>query len=167
MRRGRHADLRKQASKAGRQGELWGLFDIFTPDLLSWSCSADVLFFRRLFRKSCATSSGFFSPTHLKIMTTPLSFEAFETAALTRGFDEVQPRSWTADAVVENHTHPFAVKALVVQGEMWLTVDAATRHLLPGDTFELTHALPHSERYGAEGATYWAARRHGVPTPSQ
>jgi len=96
-------------------------------------------------------------------MTNTLSFESFEAAALARGFDEVQPRSWASDAVVESHTHPFAVEALVVQGEMWLTVGETTRHLLPGDTFELTRERPHSERYGAEGATYWAARRHGTP----
>ena len=26
--------------------------------------------------------------------------------------------------------------------------------------FELAAAAPHAERYGAAGATYWAARRH-------
>jgi len=91
-----------------------------------------------------------------------LSFKTYEAAALARGFDEVQPRSWTADAVVESHVHPFSVEALVVQGEMWLTVGTDTRHLLPGDTFTLEREQPHSERYGAEGATYWAARRHAL-----
>jgi len=31
---------------------------------------------------------------------------------------------------------------------------------LPGCTFELPTNLPHSERYSAEGATYWVARRN-------
>jgi hypothetical protein len=35
-----------------------------------------------------------------------------------------------------------------------------TRHLHPGDTFQLEREVPHAERYGNEGATYWAARRH-------
>jgi hypothetical protein len=43
---------------------------------------------------------------------------------------------------------------------MWLTVDSVTMHLHPGDTFELDLSQPHEERYGAEGATYWAARRN-------
>jgi hypothetical protein len=51
--------------------------------------------------------------------------------------------------VVETHEHPFAVKAIVVAGEMWLTHDGATRHLRPGDRFELAAAAPHAERYGA------------------
>jgi len=53
------------------------------------------------------------------------------------------------------------VEALVVQGEMWLTVGNDVRHLTPGDTFTLGREVPHSERYGLEGATYWAARRNG------
>jgi len=51
------------------------------------------------------------------------------------------------------------VKALVVQREMWLVVGNDEQHLLPGDTFALERGVPHSERYGAEGATYWVARR--------
>jgi len=42
---------------------------------------------------------------------------------------------------------------------MWLTVGDAVRHLLPGDTFTLDREVPHAERYGEEGATYWIARR--------
>ena len=88
------------------------------------------------------------------------SLAEFEAAARREGFDEVAERSWPANAVVETHAHPFAVKALVVAGEMWLSVGDSTRHLRPGDTFELAAAVPHAERYGAAGATYWAARRH-------
>ena len=89
-----------------------------------------------------------------------ITFEAFETDALARGFDEVADRRWLPAEVVAEHSHPFSVKALVVHGEMWLTVGDTTQHLRPGDTFELAHGAPHAERYGPEGATYWAARRH-------
>lgn len=96
-----------------------------------------------------------------------IPFEAFEADTLARGFDEVQVRSWTSNAVVASHVHPFSVEALVVQGEMWLTVGADTRHLLPGSTFKLEREQPHSERYGAEGATYWAARRNALQVGSR
>jgi mannose-6-phosphate isomerase-like protein (cupin superfamily) len=89
------------------------------------------------------------------------TFQQYESAALARGFDEVAERRWESAAEAPLHTHPFSVEALVVQGEMWLTVDEDTRHLRPGDTFELDLGQQHSERYGAEGATYWAARRTG------
>jgi quercetin dioxygenase-like cupin family protein len=69
-------------------------------------------------------------------------------------------RQWAPGTVLDTHAHPFAVKARVVQGEMWLTVGASTRHLRAGDTFELDSDVPHAERYGDDGATYWVARRN-------
>lgn len=88
------------------------------------------------------------------------AFAAFRRAALAEGFDEVLEREWPADAVVAEHTHPFDAKAVVSRGEMWLTVAGHTRHLRPGDGFELARGVPHAERYGAEGAAYWVARRN-------
>lgn len=88
------------------------------------------------------------------------SFDQFKTAALARGFDEVLGRQWKPGTVLDTHAHDFAADALVVQGEMWLAVGTDTRRMLPGDTFTLDRAVPHAERYGAEGATYWVARRN-------
>ena len=62
--------------------------------------------------------------------------------------------------MIATHTHSFAARALVVQGEMWLTVGERTQHLKPGERFELEPDVPHAERYGPEGATYWVARRN-------
>jgi hypothetical protein len=89
------------------------------------------------------------------------TFAAFEASARARGFDEVLERRWPAGATLDTHTHPFAVEALVVAGEMWLTVGGITRHLRAGDRFELDREVMHAERYGDEGATYWVARRSG------
>jgi quercetin dioxygenase-like cupin family protein len=61
--------------------------------------------------------------------------------------------------VLDTHTHEFDAKALVVAGEMWLTVCDRTEHIAAGGTFEIDAGTPHSERYGSEGATYWVARR--------
>ena len=91
-------------------------------------------------------------------MTTQ-TFESFKTKQLEAGFDEVIERTWQPNTVLDTHTHPFAVDALVVQGEMWLTVNGQTQHLLPQHRFTLARDVPHEERYGAEGATYWVARK--------
>lgn len=87
------------------------------------------------------------------------SFAEFETAARARGYDAVLERRWAPGTVLNTHTHPFAVDALVTAGELWLTVGDETRHLRPGDRFTLEREVPHAERYGAAGATYWVARR--------
>jgi hypothetical protein len=92
-------------------------------------------------------------------MGSAFTFEAFGASARSQGFDEILERRWKPDTVLDTHTHGFAVKALVVQGEMWLTVGERTQHLLPGDTFALERDVAHAERYGNDGATYWVARR--------
>ena len=88
------------------------------------------------------------------------TFEAFAAEQRAAGCDEVLERRWKPDTVVATHTHSFAAKALLVEGEMWLTVGSDTRHLQPGDGFELEPDVPHAERYGPEGAIYWVARRN-------
>ncbi len=87
------------------------------------------------------------------------TFEAFKADSLAAGFDEVLERRWPPDTVIEVHSHAFEVQALVTQGEMWLTCEGITRHLTAGATFSLASDVSHAERYGAEGATYWVARR--------
>ena len=86
------------------------------------------------------------------------TFETFAAEQRAMGCDEVIERSWKPGTVVDTHTHPFSARALVVQGEMWLTVGDRTQHLRAGDRFELDRGVAHAERYGAEGATYWVAR---------
>ena len=87
-----------------------------------------------------------------------MDFEKFEADERAAGCDEVLERKWKPNRVVDSHSHAFSVRALVVQGEMWLTIGDQTRHLRAGDRFELDHDVPHGERYGAYGATYWVAR---------
>jgi hypothetical protein len=91
-------------------------------------------------------------------MTLP-DFAAYAAELQCQGYDEVVAREWAPDAVVDTHTHPFAAKALVVRGEMWLSVGERTQHLRVGEGFELDREVPHRERYGSEGATYWVGRR--------
>lgn len=88
------------------------------------------------------------------------SLPAFEAEARRRGYDEVLEREWPPGTVLGTHTHPFEAWAQVSRGEMWLTVDGETQHLVPGEQFRLDAHRPHAERYGAGGAAYWVARRH-------
>jgi hypothetical protein len=100
-----------------------------------------------------------------KVGAMPLeqSFPEFAASHGRQGFDDVLERRWPPLTVLDLHVHEFDVKAVVVEGEMWLTVGPDTYHLRAGSTFELRAQVPHAERYGDEGATYWVARRS---TPS-
>lgn len=89
-----------------------------------------------------------------------LNFEAFKKQSLAAGFDEVLERHWDANVLLDTHTHPFDVQAVVTQGDMWLTHDGQTQHLKTGSTFALARDVPHAEKYGEQGATYWVARRN-------
>lgn len=91
-----------------------------------------------------------------------ITFEKFRADMLTEGYEEVLERHWPPEAHAPIHTHLFEANALVVQGEMWLTKQGEpARRLVAGDRFHLHPNSPHEERYGAEGATYWVARRAG------
>lgn len=86
------------------------------------------------------------------------AFERFADQARQLGFNEVLIRSWDPDVVLDTHTHPFSVQALVVAGSMWLSVDDQVHELKAGDPFSLGYQVPHAERYGPEGAVFWVAR---------
>lgn len=88
------------------------------------------------------------------------SFDEFRQKALAAGFDEVVEREWPPNTVLDTHTHAFGVHAILTRGEMWLTMNGQTQHLVPASIFELTRDLPHDERYGGEGAAYWVARKN-------
>lgn len=90
----------------------------------------------------------------------PATFEDFKTARLAEGFDEVLVREWAPGQVLETHTHPFAVQALVVRGELTLHCGGEARRIAAGSGFTLEREAPHAEHYGPEGATFWVARRH-------
>ena len=94
-------------------------------------------------------------------MTAPdFSLDQFRSEMLAAGYDEVLERPWAPGAVVATHTHPFQANAVVVQGQMWLTEEGGPeRELGPGDRFHLQANVPHAERYGPQGATYWVARK--------
>jgi hypothetical protein len=101
------------------------------------------------------------SPPIQEVCAMPdISFAEFEARSRAAGFDEVIERRWAPHTVIATHTHAFDVDALVTQGEMWLGCEGSTQHLLPGDGFKLQREVPHDERYGPEGATYWVARRN-------
>lgn len=64
-----------------------------------------------------------------------------------------------ANGYLGEHIHPFAVKALVVDGYIEIAASGNTRRYEVGDVFELNDAELHSEAYGPKGVRYLASRK--------
>ncbi|MBU3554295.1 cupin domain-containing protein [Polynucleobacter sp. UB-Piko-W3] len=58
------------------------------------------------------------------------------------------------------HSHPFAVKALVIDGSINITIQGNRKTYSIGDVFQLGFEEPHSESYGPTGVVYLASRNH-------
>jgi len=61
---------------------------------------------------------------------------------------------------LEEHSHPFAVKALVIDGSINITIQGNRKTYSIGDVFQLGFEEPHSESYGPTGVVYLASRNH-------
>lgn len=88
------------------------------------------------------------------------SFDTFQARKLSEGYDEVLLREWAPSFANDPHSHPFDTDAQVAQGEFWLTVDGHTTHYRAGDCFQVARGVLHAERYGPQGAVFWAARKN-------
>ena len=60
---------------------------------------------------------------------------------------------------LDSHAHPFAVRALVVDGCIEIESQDGLKKYEAGDMFELAYEQPHSETYGPTGVRYLASRK--------
>lgn len=60
---------------------------------------------------------------------------------------------------LDDHTHPFAVKALVVDGYIEIQILGETKKYEAGEVFELNYEQVHAENYGPQGVEYLASRK--------
>lgn len=86
---------------------------------------------------------------------------AFEARLAAEGFDEVVTKDLPPGPELALHSHPYAVKALVVAGSITLGVDGARTTYRAGDVFALAPGCEHTECYGANGVRFVLGRRHG------
>jgi hypothetical protein len=57
------------------------------------------------------------------------------------------------------HTHPFSVQALVIDGFIEITIDGQATKYVAGDVFALALNQVHTETYGPQGVRYLASRK--------
>jgi quercetin dioxygenase-like cupin family protein len=84
---------------------------------------------------------------------------AFEATLKRDGF-ETEVKSVEAGKVVHGHAHDFDVRALVLEGDISLTVGGTTTQYKPGDVFTMARGCEHIETIGPAGVRFLAGRRH-------
>lgn len=88
-----------------------------------------------------------------------MSTADFETALKGAGYLDVEMKQAKADFATQPHSHPFDVRALVVDGDITLTTGGESRTYRVGDVFEMAAGCEHSERHGPQGTKYLVGRR--------
>ena len=64
-----------------------------------------------------------------------------------------------ANGHLDQHTHPFAVQALVLEGYIEIITADKSQKYHVGDVFQLGFEQLHAERYGPQGVKYLASRK--------
>ena len=83
---------------------------------------------------------------------------AFEAELKSEGYD-VMTNTTPGVKVNPEHSHPYDVKAMVVQGALTLTSEGKVRTYKAGESFTMTKGCLHSESYGPEGAVTLFGRK--------
>lgn len=85
--------------------------------------------------------------------------DQFAQTLLNDGFEPAVTITRETGGRLEEHTHPFEARALILAGEIGITAAGTERVYRAGDVFHLLAETPHSEWYGAEGVRYLVGRR--------
>lgn len=86
--------------------------------------------------------------------------QEFAQQLTEEGFDEVLTTSVPANRQVDAHSHPFAVKAMVLAGEVTLGVAGRQTTYRTGDIYTMARGCEHTELYGPEGLDLVFGRKH-------
>ena len=92
-------------------------------------------------------------------MKSHASLLEFTNQAMEDGFDEIIQREWAPMLELEKHVHPFDARVQVAAGQVTLTLANGAHTDVAGDCFYIARGTEHAEQYGANGATFWVARK--------
>jgi quercetin dioxygenase-like cupin family protein len=70
----------------------------------------------------------------------------FEDALRRDGFNEISTVAFKAGHDLPDHAHPYALRALVLEGAFHITVDGKETTYRPGEVFALESGVHHTER---------------------
>jgi quercetin dioxygenase-like cupin family protein len=83
----------------------------------------------------------------------------FEAQLRAEGYPEIRFNQYKPNQHNPEHSHPFDVHALVVEGDITLTVEGKATRYAAGDEFKMAAGCRHIEDIGPEGVRYLVGRR--------
>ncbi|MBM3643500.1 MAG: cupin domain-containing protein [Alphaproteobacteria bacterium] len=84
---------------------------------------------------------------------------AFERELRDAGYGDVLENRSAPNRHNDEHSHPFDVRAMVLEGELTLAWDGQSRTYRPGDVFTMARGCPHIEDFGPQGALTLVGRK--------
>lgn len=76
-----------------------------------------------------------------------------------QGFAEGVIVDRESNGFLDIHVHPFEAKALILAGELRMSVGKVEQVYTLGSVFHLLPNVPHAENYGPEGVRYLVGRK--------
>ena len=76
------------------------------------------------------------------------------------GFPEPVEVQQPPHGYLEEHIHPFAVRALILEGEIEIDLAGEVTRYTVGVVFQLDFEQMHAESYGPQGVRYLASRKN-------
>ncbi|MBL0897568.1 MAG: cupin [Reyranella sp.] len=85
--------------------------------------------------------------------------QAFEAELKRDGYDEILTSKTPGAKFNAEHSHPFDVKAMVLDGAITLGWEGKTRTFRPGEVFAMPRGCLHTETFGPEGVVTLVGRK--------
>ncbi len=90
-----------------------------------------------------------------------MDIEGFKKQLVADGYLEIVDKTIEPNLFIDTHTHPYDVRALVVEGSATITCSGEPgRSFGPGDVLELEAGREHTEAYGPQGYRFIVGRRY-------
>jgi quercetin dioxygenase-like cupin family protein len=88
--------------------------------------------------------------------------DGFEARLRAEGYPEIRTNEMPPHCHNAEHSHPFDVLALVLEGDITLSVEGSARTYRAGEQFSMKAGCKHVEDVGSAGVKYLVGRRHGA-----
>ena len=83
----------------------------------------------------------------------------FESRLRAEGYPEIRVNEMEANRRNAEHDHPFDVLALILEGDITLTIGGQRRTYRAGEEFSMPAGCRHIEDVGPQGVKYLVGRR--------